>query len=252
VTPIVGRAILHADAVELARSAAEDFAALARKAVQERGHFAAALTGGSSPVALYRMLGQDDLASRIPWREVHLFWGDDRVVPPGHPRSNFGLAHRLFIQHVPIPAENLHRVHGELGARRAAKRYAEELASFFSAPASFDLIHLGLGDDGHIASLFPFDRRALLEREEPAVATLFRGLGEWRVTVTYPVLNAARRLEFLLPSEGKAAIAHTAMYGPIDPIRIPAQQVNPAGGELIWRVTRSLADLARSPSGPRR
>lgn len=239
-TPLAGRAVIHQDGAELARAAAEDFIALAADAISQRGRFTAALTGGGSPVELYGLLADERFASRIDWGAVHLFWGDDRVVPPAHPRSNFGLAQRLFLRAVPIPRENLHRIRGELGVARASREYAAEVGSFFAGPPRFDLVYLGLGDDGHVASLFPFDLPRLLERSEPAVASLYRELAEWRVTLTYPVLNAAGRVEFLLPSAEKARIARTAMRGPIDPLRIPAQGIVPVAGQLLWRLTRAL------------
>jgi 6-phosphogluconolactonase len=243
--PLAGRIVVHADGGELASKSAEAFVALALTAVAERGHFAAALTGGSSPRELYRLLGEERFAGRIPWREVHLFWGDDRVVPPGHPRSNFGLARRLFLDRIPIPAGNLHRVRGELAPARSVCEYAAELRAFFGADASFDLVHLGIGGDGHVASLFPFDRAALFEREAPATLSLFREIGEWRVTLTYPILNSARRVELLVPSASKAASVRAAMYGPVDPVRIPAQGVVPRPGELVWRLTGEVAREGR-------
>ena len=136
-----------------------------------------ALTGGSSPRGLYGLLGETAVAREMPWEHVHLFWGDDRVVPPRHPRSNFRLAQDLFIASVPIPAGNVHRVRGEEGAERAAARYEREVRDFFGGAPRFDLVHLGLGEDGHVASLFPFDRDALLDRSQLARPALFRPLG---------------------------------------------------------------------------
>lgn len=237
--PLAGEVVVHADGEALARDAAADFAALAREAVDRRGHFTVALTGGSSPGRLYQLLA-DAPREEIPWNDVHLFWGDDRVVPPDHPRSNYRLAHRLFVGAVHLPPANIHRVRGELGPRRAADLYQAELSDFFAGSPRFDLVHLGLGDDGHVASLFPFDRERLYERERLAVRALYAKMGEWRVTVTYPVLRNARRVEFLLPSAGKASIARTAMHGPLDPVRIPAQGVIPTDGVLRWRLTRAF------------
>lgn len=239
-TPLRGQVVVHEDAVALARAGAEEFADLARTAVEACGRFDVALTGGGSPVELYRALGAAALSKEVPWRDVHLFWGDDRVVPPDHPRSNFRLARRLLIERVPIPPGNVHRVRGELGVGGALDAYRRDLEDHFAGLPRFDLIHLGLGGDGHVASLFPFDHPALLERDQLALPALFRDLGEWRVTLTYPVLNAAARVEFLLPDGGKAGIARTAMHGPIDPLRIPAQGVRPAEGALVWRMTEAV------------
>ena len=242
-TPLRGTVVLHQDASELARAGAAEMLRLAREAVATRGAFSVALTGGSSPGDLYGLLAEPAIAGEMPWEHVHLFWGDDRVFPPRHPRSNFRLAQDLFIGRVPIPVGNVHRVRGEEGAERAAANYERELTEFFGGFPRFDLVHLGLGEDGHVASLFPFDREALLDRSRIARPALFRPLGEWRVTLTYPVLNAARRLEFLLPDPAKAGIARTAMRGPLDPVRIPAQGIHPRDGELLWRVARGVVGL---------
>ena len=239
---IVGTAVVHDDAAELARGGAEQLAEVAREAVREHGRCTLSLTGGSSPAALYRLLAEAPFAEAIPWNDVHLFWGDDRVVPPDHPRSNFRLAHRLFIGHLGLPARNVHRVRGELGGVPLGRATHAELDEYFAGPPRFDLVHLGVGEDGHVASLFPFDRDTLMQRTRSVATSLFRGLGEWRVTLTIPALNLARRVEILLPSAAKARIARVAMCGPLDPIRVPAQAVRPADGTLLWRLTREVLE----------
>lgn len=144
------------------------------------------------------------------------------------------MANERFVSAVPIPERNVHRIRGELSPERAASAYEDELLIHFgSEPPVFDLVHLGLGDDGHVASLFPFDLPNLTERERPVLTSLHLPLGEPRVTLSYAVLNAARRVEFLLPDPAKASIARRAMRGPLDPFRIPAQGIRPAG-ELVW------------------
>jgi 6-phosphogluconolactonase len=226
----------YADRESLARAAGESFVRSARAAVEQRGRFSVALTGGSSPRLLYGLLAEHSYSERIPWDDVHLFWGDDRCVPPGHPRSNYGLAQRLFISRVPIPRQNVHRIRGELSPERAAATYTAELTAFFGSPfPRFDLIHLGLGDDAHIASLFPFDTPRLSERAVPAVPALRLPEGEPRVTLTLPAINAARRIEFLVPRLERKPIARSVMNGPLDPFRLPAQLVRPAG-DLVWMV----------------
>lgn len=235
------------DAGAVAREAAEGFVRLAGEAVAERGRFAAVLTGGSSPAGLYRLLGGEEMGGRVPWERVHLFWGDERAVPPDHPRSNFRMARELLLRRVPIPAANVHRMRGERGAQRAAREYEAELRDFFGAAAPrFDLVHLGVGDDGHVASLFPFDLPRLLERERRVVASLHRELGEPRVTLTFPVLNAAARVEMLLPEPGKAAIARRVIDGPLDPLRLPAQLVRPFPGILVRYLSRGAARNLRA------
>lgn len=245
--PLRGDLLVHPDPHALAREGAADFARLAREAVSARGLFAVALTGGSSPGELYHALAAPPLAEEIPWREVHLFWGDERVVPPHHPRSNYRLAFRAFVGAVPIPPENVHRVRGEIGVARALAAYRQDLRGTLGETPVFDLVHLGLGADGHVASLFPFDLSNLLEAGAHALRALHPSLGEWRVTLSLPVLNAARRVEFLLPAPARALIARTAMLGPLDPLRIPAQGVRPVGGDLVWRTTRSVVDAIDSP-----
>lgn len=244
--PLFGRIEEHADADELAHAAAESLRSIARTAVERRGRCVVCLTGGSSPEGLFRLLADPLFSDEIPWEDVHLFWGDERVVRPGHPRSNFRLADRLFIRPLALAGANIHRIHGELGARRAAERYEAELHRFFGELPRFDLIHLGLGEDGHVASLFPFDMTTLHERGRLAIPALHPVLGEWRVTLTYPVLRAARQVEFLVPSAAKARVLRRAMYGPLDPMRIPAQGVRPGHGDLIWRVTREVLAGARA------
>jgi 6-phosphogluconolactonase len=223
---------IHPDAHAAAVALAESFAARAEEAVRERGRFTVALTGGSGPTEAYALLAQEPYRSRIPWDGVHLFWGDERCVPPAHPRSNFGAAWALFVGRVPIPAGNVHRMRGEMPPREGAQAYAAELESVFGpGMPRFDLVHLGIGPDGHVCSLFPFTA-ALLEREAAVTNNLLVAESEWRITLTFPVLNNARRVEFISPGAGKAAIVRRAVRGPLDPMQIPAQFVRPVDGEL--------------------
>ncbi|HEX8243645.1 MAG TPA: 6-phosphogluconolactonase, partial [Longimicrobium sp.] len=167
--------------------------------------------------------------------------GDDRCVPPGHPRSNFAMAWDAFIRRVPIPPANVHRIRGELPAEEGARLYREELAAVFAPGVPrFDVVHLGLGPDAHTCSLFPFD--ALLRERDVAVApALYRPLGEPRVTFTFPVVNAARRVEMFVVGAGKAEVAWQVLRGPLDPFRLPAQNVRPTDGELVWIMDEAAA-----------
>jgi 6-phosphogluconolactonase len=231
-----------ADAQTASLALAESFAGQAQEAVRARGQFAIALTGGSGPVRAYRLLGEEPLRSRIPWDGVHLFWGDERCVPPGHARSNFRMANEAFVSRVPIPPGNVHRMRGELSVAAGAEAYAEELAAFFGPGVPrFDLIHLGVGPDGHVASLFPFSD-ALHERERAVTTNLHLPLGEPRITLTLPVLNAAARIELPVMGADKAAIVWTVLRGPIDPFRFPAQFVRPRAGEMVWMVDEGAAE----------
>jgi len=232
---------IHPDAHAAGRAGAESFVARAREAVEARGRFAVALSGGTGPTEMYTLLGTDEFAARIPWEGVHLFWGDDRCVPPHHPRSNYGMAWEAFIRRVPLPPANVHRIAGELPAAEGAARYADELARLFGPGIPrFDLVHLGVGPDAHTCSLFPFDP-LLRERELPVAPALNRELGEPRVTFTFPVVNAAARLEMLALGSGKAPVVWQVLQGPLDPFRLPAQNLRPADGELVWMIDRAAA-----------
>jgi 6-phosphogluconolactonase len=235
------RVAVHPDAHAASAALAESFAAQAAEAVRARGRFSVALTGGSGPVRAYRLLAEEPLRSRIPWDSVHLFWGDERCVPPGHARSNFRMANEAFIARVPIPQENVHRMRGELPPARGAGAYAEELAAFFGGMGTrFDLIHLGVGPDGHVASLFPFTG-PLRERGRTVTTNLHLPLGEPRITLTLPVLNAAARIELPVLGADKAAITWAVLRGPIDPFRYPAQFLRTANGEMVWMMDAAAA-----------
>lgn len=240
------RLSIHPDARAAARAVAESFAARAAAAVQARGRFSAALTGGSGPVEAYHLLAEEPFRARIPWDGVHLFWGDERCVPPGHERSNFRMANRAFISRVPVPPENVHRMRGELPPAEGAARYAEELAAFFGPGVPrLDLVHLGVGPDAHVASLFPFSA-PLHERDRIVITSLHRPLGEPRITLTLPVLNAAARVEMIVIGRSKADVVWTVLRGPLDPHRFPAQLVRPVDGEMVWMMD---ADAARRVPG---
>jgi 6-phosphogluconolactonase len=230
---------VYGDAHEAARAGAEAFVEQARAAVEARGRFSVALSGGTAPREMYSLYAAEPYASRIPWSGVHLFWGDDRCVPPLHPRSNFAMAWDAFIRRVPIPESNVHRVAGELPEEGAA-RYADELARFFGPGVTrFDVVHLGVGPDAHTCSLFPFDP-LLREKEATVAAALNRELGEPRVTFTFPVVNAAARVEMFAVGAGKADVAWKVLAGPLDPFRLPAQLVRPTG-DYVWLVDEAAA-----------
>jgi len=229
------------DSEALAREAARRFQRLAIQAMAERGRFSAALSGGSTPGALYRLLAGESYGEQIPWEGVHLFWGDERCVPPDDPGSNYRLAHEKLISCVPIPPGNVHRVRGELQPEAAAGDYADALRVFFDAPwPRFDLILLGLGADGHTASLFP-GSDALAERERAVVATTaqYEDRPTHRVTLTLPALNAARQVLFLVREATKAEIVQSVLQGGEE--RYPAQRVRPVEGGLTWLLDAAAA-----------
>ena len=235
---------IFADPPELMRAAADEIVKIARRAVDERGRFAWALAGGSTPRDLYRLLARDPYRERLPWNAIHFFWGDERHVPPDHPDSNFRMAREAMLDAVPVPPDNIHRVPAEdPDAQRAAAEYEATLHAFFALAAGewphFDLIQLGLGKDGHTASLFP-GGDAVHERERLVVAPWVEAQQTFRITLTPPVLNHARRAMFLVSGDEKAEALHAVLEGPREPERYPAQIVE---GDRLWMVDRSAARL---------
>ena len=234
--------LIFPDLAELARQAAARFAGLAADAVAARSCFTVALSGGATPTGLYHLLAQAPYRDRLPWSRIHLFWGDERCVPLDHPESNYRQAQETFISRVPIPAANVHRILGELSPDAAAHAYSAELRAFFGDPwPTFDLILLGMGDDGHIAALFP-GSPAIHETEKPVVATTgqYQDRPAQRVTLTLPAINAARDIFFLVAGAAKAPAVHAVLHGP--PAGFPAQQVHPAG-RLTWFLDEAAAQF---------
>jgi 6-phosphogluconolactonase len=233
------------DGDALALRAADLFALAAQEAAAARGRFAVALSGGETPRALYRLLARQQFSQKVPWRRVHLYWGDERCVPPEDAQSNYGVARDAFIKHVPIPAENVHRMRGEDPPEEAAQAYDAELRGLAAQERPraevpvFDLVLLGLGADGHTASLFPHSD-ALAAEESFAVATQAPD-GSPRLTVTAPVLNAARRVWFLVSGAEKAGMVAEVIEGLRVPMAVPAQGVSPAHGTLTWLLDAAAA-----------
>jgi len=242
------------DAEAVARRGADLFTLYAREAAAGRGRFAAALSGGETPRALYRQLARQTIAQKIPWRRVHLYWGDERCVPPDDPASNYGSARDALIKHVTIPPENVHRMHGEDEPQAAAAACEAELLAMARKqrpPADlpvFDLVLLGMGADGHTASLFPHTA-ALEEEERLCVVNEGEDTGP-RLTITLPVINAARRVLFLVTGAGKAGIAAEVLEGLRIPTAVPAQAVAPHPGTLTWLLDEAAASEIGAASSP--
>ncbi len=236
--------VIFPDPQTLAQEAADRFVQLARAKVAEGDRLSVALSGGSTPAPLYRRLAQAPLREAIPWQRVHLFWGDERCVPPQHPESNFGRAKEILIDHLSIPAGNVHRIRGELEPEAAALACAVGLHAFFGrAWPRFDLVLLGLGADGHTASLFPGS--PILEETTRSVVPVkaqYQGRPAWRVTLTLPAINAARQVIFLVTGASKADVLQTVLMGPQT---LPAQRVRPKSGQLTWLVDAEAARLIR-------
>lgn len=234
------------DGSALARAAAERFAKAVEEAVADRGEAFIALSGGSTPKQMGGLLADEPYRSRIPWDRVHIFWGDERWVPLGSPESNAGEAKRGFLDLVPIPPANVHPWDTELeSADEAATAYEATIREVLEQPSGlprFDLVLLGIGDDGHTASLFP-NTSALTANEALAVANFVPKLDVERLTLTAPVLRAGRQILFLAGGPGKADTLATVLEGPEKPTELPAQSIRPSepDGALGWLVDEDAA-----------
>ncbi|MGD2147138.1 MAG: 6-phosphogluconolactonase [Anaerolineae bacterium] len=228
--------VVAPDAGSLAAEAAQRFAAAAVLGISERDRFVVALSGGSTPEPIYERLASKRFGSRVDWPRVHVLWGDERSVPPEHPDSNYRMASEALLDHVPIPRENVHRIRGELEPQEAATLYRRELARVLGEGGRIDLVVLGLGTDGHTASLFP-GSTALEEHDLDVVAVYVERLGVWRVTLTLPAINAARQAVFLVAGAGKAEVLARVRSGEA----LPAGLVRPRDGKLTWLVDRDAA-----------
>ncbi len=234
---------IFTDGADLAAAAADCLISLAATAVAERGRFSVALSGGATPEATYTRLATKACASRVDWPRVHVFWGDERCVPPDHPGSSFRTAKLTLLDHVPLPQSNIHRVRGELDPETAAQAYSAELEAFFGNRwPSFDLILLGLGNDGHTASLFP-GSPALAERQHSVVAVTahYENRPAQRVTLTVPAINRARNVIFLVAGNSKAAIVASVLER--RSARYPAQLIRPTAAQPTWMLDVAAARL---------
>jgi 6-phosphogluconolactonase len=240
-----------ADASALYEAAADRFVQLANTAIHDRGRFSVALSGGSTPRSMYARIAMDAAhVGAVAWPHVHFFWGDERVVPPDHADSNFRMASEAMLDHLPLEAGQIHRMRGEdPDPARAAAAYEQELREFFQltpeARPRFDLVLLGLGPDGHTASLFP-GTAALAERTRLVTANHVPRLGVDRITLTAPAINAAANILFLAEGAGKADTLKDVLEGPRDPDRLPSQLIQPDNGTLTWMIDAAAARRLRT------
>jgi 6-phosphogluconolactonase len=254
----------------LQESAAGLVVALAAQAVEKHGIFAIALSGGTTPQGVYARLADDELLrARVPWEHVRFFWGDERHVPPDHPDSNFHMVYESMLARLPVNPGHVWRIKGEYeSAARAAEEYDRDLRRAFTRGAKrsrgagavsaikpgrklprFDLVLLGMGADGHTASLFP-DTSALHEENRLAVANWVATLNADRITLTPPLLNNAAEIVFLVTGGDKAEALKAVLEGPYEPDRLPAQLIRPTRGRLRWLVDPAASRLLSI--GPRR
>jgi 6-phosphogluconolactonase len=242
--------IIAHDAADLSRRAADLFLRAVRQAAAHYRSFTVALSGGSTPKGLYTLLAQEPYRSEVPWELVHIFWGDERCVPPDNADSNYKLAYDALLSQVPLPETNIHRIHAESGdCAQAAADYAQELITFFGlehgALPRFDLMLQGVGDDGHTASLFP-GLPALEEQRALVVASPPGRLPPPvdRITTTLPVLNAAEHVVFMVMGQGKAEVVRQILTAPdaTPGDLLPAQRVRPAEGRLTWLLDKAAGE----------
>jgi len=230
------------DSVGIAHEAAERIIAAARRAADEDRTFSLALAGGSTPKALYELLATTPYKSRIEWPRVEIFFGDERTVPPDHKDSNYKMAHEALLSKVPIPGDNVYRMKGELDPNEAAKQYGQMLKEKF-AEDGLDMVLLGMGDDGHTASLFP-ETAALDEAKHRCVANFVPKLSTWRITLTAPFINRSRDVLVLVAGASKATRLAEVLEGPRDPRRLPVQLIQPIHGRTTWLTDVAAAGMA--------
>jgi 6-phosphogluconolactonase len=233
--------IFH-DSERLSRHAATLFVERCDLAIRERDRFLVALNGGNTPVRLFQLLATE-YREQAEWSRVHIFWGDERCVPPDDPGSSYGQARDIFLNHIPIPDSNIHRVKTDLVPVEASRDYSLTLKGFASPPLDvprFDLVYLGMGEDGHTASLFPGSPVHVTDSVLPVTAQ-YQDRPANRVTMTQLVFNRARMVVFMATGEKKAVALAEVLSDRYNPKLYPAQRIDPKDGQIIWLVDESAA-----------
>lgn len=247
----MGRSVLvtyrvWSTATEVASGAAELFASNVAAAVEARGVARIAVSGGSTPKAMFALLADQGAPyfARVPWDRLHLFWVDERCVPPTDTESNYRMTNETMLSKVPLPSTQIYRMEGELDPQVAASRYEAQIRRVFRLEGAetpvFDLVLLGMGDDGHTASLFPHTE-ALHELGRLVVANHVPQKDMWRITLTWPVINRARKVAFLIEGAAKTDVLHDVLLGEYDPEARPSQLIRPASGELMFLLDAAAA-----------
>ncbi len=230
------------DLEELSRAAANLFIEQAVQSIRETNRFLVALNGGSTPIRLFELLATD-YHENVDWSKVHVFWGDERCVPPADSGSSYGQARDILLSHVLIPDSNIHRIKGELGPTEASKDYSLTLRGFASPPLEwprFDLVYLGMGEDGHTASLFPGSPVDVSEPTMP-VSAYYQDRPANRVTLTPIVFNSSHMVVFMTAGDKKAIPLAEVLSDRYNPTKYPAQRIDPNDGRLIWLVDEAAA-----------
>jgi 6-phosphogluconolactonase len=242
--PYQDEIVIEADAIRLAKKGAAIFYQCAKDSIERKGRFSVAVSGGSTPRAMHRLLGQEPYLFEINWQRTDIFWVDERLVPLDDPASNFGAAKTDWLDKIPIPANQVHPMPGQRQPEIGAAEYQTELEKYFHDRQRkfpiFDLIFLGIGTDGHTASLFPGDTAA--QTTDKWVLVVKGGNPDvFRLTLTLPVLNHARSICFMISGDSKAPIMKTVLLNP--EVRLPAQLVRPLNGKLLWFLDEAAASL---------
>ena len=235
------RIVVFKSGSDLVHGAATAMVDLLHDAALRRGSAAIALSGGSTPRSVYELLATDQFRGKVDWNTTHLFWGDERCVPPNAPDSNYRMVKESLLDKVPVPSTNIHRAKGELLPVEAAHQYEDEIRKHFgSATPAFDLLLLGIGEDGHTASLFP-GTAALSERSRVVTEVFVPKLNAHRVTLTFPVINNAGRVVILVSGKTKASIVREILE--VRPGKYPSEQVSPTSGSLYWYLDADAASM---------
>lgn len=239
------------DAESVARAVAEAFVEKGRAAINRSGRFSVVLAGGSTPKRVYEMLAGDDFRPTLDWRKVHFFFGDERCVPPDHLDSNYRMANEALLRYLDVSPQQVHRMEGEREPHESARRYEDDLRALFGDTTwpEFDLILLGMGDDGHTASLFP-GTRALDEQTAWVAANQVEKFNTFRLTLTLPVINHAGDIIFIVTGAAKAETLARVFGAVDDKVALPAQLIRPTAGTLTWFVDRAAAALLPSKPVP--
>lgn len=243
--------LIVSDHNELCHSAAKEFIRIAADSIQTRGIFTVVLSGGSTPAGFYKLLASNDYREQISWPNVYFFWGDERCVPPDHKDSNYNMARQVLLDRIPIPPKNIFRMPAEQANHdQASAEYEQIIMTFFPKNTGelprFDLIFLGMGDDGHTASLFP-GTPALFENYRLVTANYIEKLGLYRLTLTVPLINQARNIIFLISGASKATVLKEVLEGEYQPQKLPSQFIQPVDGRLLFIVDRAAADKLINP-----
>ena len=229
------------DATALAAEGAQRWLKLSGEAIADRGRFSVALSGGHTPGAMFKLLAQEPYRSQVAWEKVEIFFGDERCVPPDSSDSNYRMASESLLRKVPVPGDNVYRIRGEIDPNAAAIEYGQMLKDKFG-DGGLDLIYLGMGPDGHTASLVP-GTEALGETKHRCVPNFVPKLNAWRVTMSAPFINRARNVIFLVAGADKAEPVAEILEGPPDPPRLPSQLIGPSEGQLTWILDAGAAGM---------